>query len=180
MRWIPFTAHIRVVPENPGKRFEYVRSLQKWAHLLYEDLITNSTLNLADGGGGQHYNTSNGGKIGNSGLVKGLAVKPQIGENPAQFMITGFYDNSSTTNRQAQPDLQRISGGESYFGNVASPAERNPSTWVSDDVADLKAILDAAIANNLPATYAGKVFRLEYAGVVYGDRGYHFPLASVS
>jgi hypothetical protein len=176
MRWIPFTAHIKVVPEAPGNRFEYIRSLQKWAYLLAQELSDSPYLNLADGGGGQHYNIGNGGNIGNSALVKGLAVKPQIGETPAQFMITGFYDNASATNQEAHPSVTRISGGETYQGNVAAAAENNPNSWVDSGVSDIKAIVDSAISASLPASLQAKLFRLEYAGVVYGDRGYHFPL----
>lgn len=179
MRWIPFTVHIRVTPETPGKRFEYIRSMQKWSHLLYEELVTITDLNLADAGGGQHFNTSNGGKIGNSGLVKGLAVKPQIGETPAQFMITGFYDNSSATNQQPHVVVQRISGGETYQGRVASAAENNPNSWVDNDVYTLKSAIETALSTSLPANLNAKVFRIDYSGVVYGDRGYHFPLVVV-
>jgi hypothetical protein len=179
MRWIPFTAQIKVVPEAHGKRFEYIRSMQKWAYLLAEDLNANPILNLADGGGGQHYNIGNGGNIGNSALVKGLAVKPQIGDTPAQFVAVGFYDNESITNQESHPSVMRISGGEVYEGNVSAPADNNPNSWVDAGVRDLKSIIDAAIAASLPTSYQAKLFRLEYAGVVYGDRGYHFPVAVV-
>jgi len=179
MRWIPFTVHVKIIPESPGKRFEYIRSMQKCAYLLYEELKTNSSINLADGGGGQQFNTSNGGSIGNSALVKGMAVKPQIGETPAQLMITGFYDNNSSTNALPQPSLQRISGGEVYSGNVAAPAENKPNTWVDNDVYNLKGLIETAISNSVPAGFLAKIFRLEYSGVVYGDRGYHFPLTAV-
>ena len=178
MRWIPFTVHIKVTPETPGKRFEYIRSMQKWSHLLYEELESTAGLNIADAGGGQHFNTSNGGKIGNSGLVKGLAVKPQIGETPAQFMITGFYDNSSATNQQPHVVVQRISGGETYEGRVAS-VKNTPNSWVDNDVYTIKSVIESALSTSLPENFNAKVFRIDYSGVVYGDRGYHFPLAVV-
>lgn len=175
MRYIPFTAHIKLVPEAPGKRFEYIRSLQKWSYMLYEELASNTTLNLADPGGGQHMNFSGGGSGGLSGIVKGCAVKPQIGESPAQMMVTGFYA-VNTANTPAQPDIQRFSGNEVYSDNAASPATVNPNTWVDSGVAAVKTIIDNAIAASVSSAVLAKVFRIEFAGVVYGDRGYHFPL----
>jgi hypothetical protein len=51
-----------------------------------------------------------------------------------------------------------------------------PSTNVNDEVKALKAIINTAIANpNLPSSANAKLFRLDYNGVIYGDRGFHFP-----
>jgi hypothetical protein len=174
MRHIPFTAHVKLVPEQPGKRFEYIRSLQKWSHMLYEQLSTVSTLNLADSGGGQHMNFSGGGAGGMSGIVSGFAVKPQMGETPAQLMITGFYEQT-TTDYTTQPTTQRISGGETYTENAAAAPLNNPNTWVDTGVKAVKTLIESAIAVAVPSAIKAKVFRIDYAGVVYGDKGYHFP-----
>jgi hypothetical protein len=175
MRYIPFTVHVRLVPEAPGKRFEYIRSLQKWSHMLYEELASVATLNVADPGGGQHMGFSGGGAGGNSGIVKGCAVKPQIGESPAQLMITGFYE-SAAQNTQPHPSVMRISGGSTYTGNVAHSETANPSAWVNTGVSEVKALVESAISAAVPVAIAAKVFRIEFAGVTYGDKGYHFPL----
>ena len=94
-------------------------------------------------------------------------------------MITGFYDNSSATNQQPHVVVQRISGGETYQGRVASAAENKPNNWVDNDVYALKSAIETALSTSLPANLNAKVFRIDYSGVVYGDRGYHFPLVVV-
>ena len=176
-RWIPFTAHIRIVPDHgsglkKSKRFENWRDMQKIASYMYEALNQNASLNLAAPGGGQHLSQSDG--AGLSGLSNGMAVKPQMGETPAQAMITGFYD-AGGVNAQPHPDKQLIHAGETLDGPGASPSLTVPVSTVNTGVKNLKTLIESELST-LPPGIIYNIFRIDYSGVVYGDRGYHFPL----
>jgi len=176
-RFVPFTMHIRIVPDHgsgqlKSKRFENWRDMQKIATLMHESLEDQSSLTLAQPGGGQHSSASTSAF---SGLTGGGAVKPQMGETPAQVMFTGFWDDNSN-NDQNHPEHQRISGGEIYEGPAtAIPWVQNPTTKVDGMVTALKNTVEAALATDLPSGIIFSVFRIEMSGIIYGDRGYHFP-----
>jgi len=176
MKWVPFTVHVKIIPANPGKRFEHVRDMQKIATMAYEGLeaLVPSVISIAQPGGGQQ--TSRGGTQsgGLSGMSAGLAVKPQFGETPAQMSITGFY-NTTNANIQTQPEAQRISGGEVYESSASQAWNSGPSATVDTQAASLKSALEAALVASLPGAVDFKIFRLDYSNVVYGDRGLHFP-----
>lgn len=176
MKWVPFTAHIRIVPANPGKRLEYWRDMQKIAGLVYGGLetIVPSTISIAKPGGGQQRSVGNTEYGGTSGLVYGCAVKPQMGETPAQLQISGFY-NSSAANIQPHPELERIHAGEVLDGPGAHGWDINPVSTVDNEVKALKAAMEAAISPALPGSVTYSIYRIEYSGVIYGNRGYHFP-----
>jgi len=172
---VPFTAHIRVVPSRgTGKRFEYIRSMQKIAIEVYSQLENDSDLNLAWPGGGQ-FNSL---KSASSGIKSGTAIKPQIGENPAQLMITGFL-TSSGTNAPTHPDKAIIHSGtyqEGYGGSHGWSA--NPASATDTYASTLKTKINAAVtsaSNVLTFSADWNIFKLEVAGVVYGDKGYTFP-----
>lgn len=178
-RWVPFTLHIKIVP-SPGsgvsksKRFEYVRDMQKIAHLMYESLNGLSGVQIAQPGGGQQASYY-GGDHNNSGMISGMAVKPQMGETPAQVMITGFIEDVSSANVQHYVPIQRISGNDVYAGYAPSPAEHNPTSHLDALVTLLKTDVENTLAADLPSGITYGVFRIEMSGVTYGDRGYHFP-----
>lgn len=175
MRYVPFTAHFKVIPFR-GKRFEYVRDLQKIAKFVYDGLLSESTIQIATPGGGQQnsYGGTDFGAMGN--LAGACAVKPQIGNSPAQLMITGFY-HASADNAVINPETMRFSGGDTYTSSVvANRCEANPISQVDNEVKILRSLIDAAIAgSDLPNGVTCTMFRLDYSGIVYGDRGYHFP-----
>lgn len=178
-RWVPFTLHIRIVPDSgsglsKGKRFEYVRDMQKIAHLMYESLSNISGIQIAQPGGGQQASYY-GGDHNNSGLISGMAVKPQFGETPAQVMITGFVEDSGAANVQHYVEIQRISGNETYTGFAPSHATNNPTSHLDTLVSTFKTDVETALAGDIPAGIIYNVFRIDMAGVIYGDRGYHFP-----
>lgn len=176
MRYVPFTAHFKVIPFR-GKRFEYVRDLQKIAKFVYDGLLSESSIQIATPGGGQQnsYGGTDFGAMGN--LAGACAVKPQIGNTPAQLMITGFY-HATADNTVIQPATMRFSGGDTYTSSVvASRCEANPISQVDNEVKTLRTLIDAAIAgSHLPHSITCTMFRLDYSGIVYGDRGYHFPI----
>lgn len=178
-RWVPFTMHIRIVPDAgsgqlKSKRFENWRDMQKIATLMYDSLDALSQFNLASPGGGQHGSGSSG-RTGLGGLTNGGAVKPQMGETPAQVMITGFWSDGAA-NDQNHPEHQRISGGDIYTGPATAVAHvANPVAHVDAMTKALKGTVEAALGTDLPSGVTFQVFRIDMSGVVYGDRGYHFP-----
>lgn len=174
MKWTPFTAHISVTPAE-GKRFVYVRALQKLASEAYTALVANADINIAMPGGGQHTTVTGYEQAAMSQMTYGTAIKPQFGDYPAQLMITGFYKNTNS-NAQVYAETDIISANQNNYGSTATPQVSMPSTNVNDEVKALKAIINTAIANpNLPSSANAKLFRLDYNGVIYGDRGFHFP-----
>lgn len=171
MKWVPFTLHMKIDPAKPGKRYEMWRDMQKISTYVYEALesLVPSYLNIAYPGGGQHL--SNGGF---SGYASGTAVKPQFGETPAQIQITGFY-NSSQMNIQPNPDMMILTAGEQRTGSKQHVYDSNPSNIIDNEVLALKTIIEATIGGFMPAGVNATIFRLEYSGIIYGDRGRHIP-----
>lgn len=172
-KFVPFTAHVRVVPNRGfGKRFENIRDLQKIATQVYSELEADTDLALANPGGGQHQSFK--GLGGWSGTTNATAVKPQIGESPAQLMITGFL-SSTNNNNPVHPDKPVIHTGtyqEGVGGDHGWVA--NPTTTADGYATTLKTKIETAVNAILGAT-DWNIFRLDVAGVVYGDGGYHFP-----
>ncbi len=176
MKFVPFTVHIRVVPARPGKKFEHLQALNKLGVLAYDAISQISGVNVATPGGGQNVQLGDPNRRGALGsYAQGTATKPQIGQTPAQLMLTGFYESSSENN-QTYADQQRISGGAVYTGPGSHSHDAMPTSTVNSEVAALKTDLEAALATGLPADAEYQIFRLDYSGIVFGDRGFHFPL----
>lgn len=174
MKWTPFTAHISVTPIQ-GKRFVYVRSLQKLAVEFYDALSLESDLNISAPGGGQYDSTTGFSNSAMSQMAYGSAIKPQFGDYPAQLMITGFY-NSSSENVATNEEINILSANQSNFGSLSAPYINIPKTYINNEVKALKTILDSVIASpNLPLFANAKVHRLDYSGIIFGSRGFHFP-----
>jgi hypothetical protein len=175
MKYVPFTAHISIVPDA-GKRQEKWLSMQKIASIAYEGLLTivPSVINIAIPGGGQKRTLSGLQRGGIGSYSDGLAVKPAFGNYPSQMMITGFYD---TSNQNIQPEEEHliISGGESYYGSRSQLFVQNEKLEISNQVRNLRQALDTAIGTNMPASVIYSVFRIDYNGIIYGNRGIHFP-----
>jgi hypothetical protein len=108
------------------------------------------------------------------GMAPGTAVKPQIGQSPAQLMITGFY-HSVAKNIQPYPEYTVFAGGEIFNGPGAHSWDSIPVVTVNDEVAELKATLISALTTAFPVGIPFSIFRIDYSGIVYGDRGYTFP-----
>jgi len=173
MPQIPFTIHIKVTPEK-GKRFEYIRDLQKIGVSVLEEVSVNSSLTLASPGGGQHTSRSGASRGGIGGMTEGLAVKPQMGNTPAQLQITGFFDDSAVAGAP-HPESQVVHTGSNQTGHLGSNTwTANPNTSVDDRAKAIRALFDTAVNEVLGST-DWRVFRLEVMGTIYGDRGLHFP-----
>lgn len=177
MPFVPFTIHVRVVPARPGKRFEYIRDLQKLSVLAYKAFTGISGVNVATPGGGQSQSMGDYDRRGGlGGFAQGTACKPQIGANPAQLMITGFYESANDP-PQTYATTQRISGGDVFSGYAQHANDAVPAAAVATEVKTLKDAVETALAANLPVGATYEVFKIDYAGVVYGDKGIHFPRA---
>lgn len=170
---VPFTAHVRVVPNRAnGKRFEYVRDLQKIATQVYSELEADAELALAAPGGGQHQSYHGSG--GWSGATNAMAVKPQIGQFPAQLMITGYIE-TDTPNTPPVPNKTIIHTGTADTGYGGSaPWSVNPVTATDTLAKSLKTKLDVAV-NAVLGSSDWDVYKIDVAGVMYGHGGYHFP-----
>lgn len=173
MRFIPFTVHIKVIPFN-GKRFESIRDLQKISELVYEGILNASNTNVATPGGGQHRNYTGTQSGGLGGYVNGCAVKPQFGETPAQLMITGFHE-VSTKNEPNYTDKEVFHTGQDLEGIGSHNYDATPKSSVDDGVKALKTSLESAINVEVSGLFDYKIFRIDYNGIIYGDRGFHFP-----
>jgi len=175
---VPFTLHVKIFPQwgsGKGNRFSMWRDMQKISGLVYNGL-TESSINIAQPGGGQSSTSGNQENSGIGWMINGCAVKPQIGQNPAQLMITGFA-LSNSSNAQPHPEKQFIHTNSTVTGPGSSPWQNNPTMIVNNEILTLKNTIEAAIVTALPANVQYEIFRLEYSGIVYGDKGYHFPIA---
>jgi hypothetical protein len=173
-KWVPFVIYVRVDPRR-GKRWEYLRDLQKLSVLVYNELSSLNGFQFAQPGGGaaaQFGAIDHRGGLGD--FAPGTGVKPQIGQSPAQLMITGFYQ-SSAQNTQSYSEVLRISGGTKYTGFAAHSNDAVPVAAVNDEVKTLKTAVTDAITTALPEGTPFSIFRLVYAGIVFGDKGFHFP-----
>ena len=174
---VPFTLHVKIFPQwgsGKGNRFGMWRDMQKISGFVYNGLIVESSIKVAQPGGGQSGTSGNQENGGIGWMVSGCAVKPQIGQNPAQLMITGFAQSDSG-NIQPHPEKQLIHAGSVVTGPGATPWLNNPVATVDSEVTALKSVIEAVITAALPAGVSFEVFRLEYSGITYGDKGYHFP-----
>ncbi len=197
MKFVPFTVHVRVVPVRPGKRFEYLKDLAKLAVLVQDqfDILagaegtggpgntdatwgtegTPAGLNVATPGGGQNVELGDATRRGGLGsFAQGTAATVQMGATAAQLMITGFYDSNSP-NIQPYADIQRISGGTIYTGSAANTNNAIPVPTITAEVKALHTLLKTIITKALPPGTEFQLFRLDYSGIIFGDRGFTFP-----
>jgi hypothetical protein len=188
MRWVPFTAHVRIEPsygspDTKSKRLEYWRDMQKLSAMAYTRLISETSINIANPGGGQQTSASGFDHGGMGGMTPGTAVKPQIGQSPAQLMITGFHE-SDTPNLQPYPNSTIFQGGDvplnptellAIQGPGAHSWDSVPVATVLNGVTELKNLLIVALTDAFPVGTVFSIFRIDYSGIIYGDRGYTFP-----
>jgi hypothetical protein len=175
MRWVPFTAFIKIVPSLAnGKRFEIIRNAQKLSIALFEELpnFDGGKFQLSSPSGGQQNGMTNGAAL--SSFANGTAYKPQFGQSPAQLTLTGFF-SSDAPNAYTQPNVMKFSGNEIYTGQGSHLNEVMPTSTVFSEVSDILLILRNACNAAFPASVPFSVFRLEYNGLVFGDRGLTFP-----
>jgi len=175
----PFMAHYAFIQPGQSRlwtRWERLRYAHKISRLLWETLSPNASLVLAQPGGSVRSDLV---VHAWADSLDGLMYKPQMGETPAQLGIEGFY--SVTTGLvPTYNSVATVQDNRFLYGHWQGPwpaAVKVPVASISTEVKALKAILDAAAGVAL-ATYpdcAARTFRLDYKGVAFGDRGFHFP-----
>jgi hypothetical protein len=172
MKYVPFTLQIELFPVEPGKRSENTRELQTISRLVYTALSSITTINLAMPGSGQEASF---GQF--DSYTNGLSITPQFGEQPPKLMITAF--NLVTTDaisEQPEPQMTIISNGTTWTGYGGQHHwDSLPSTTTETEVKNLKTTLESAINASLPAVYDYKILAINYNGIKWGDRGFHFP-----
>jgi len=170
---MPFTAHIKITPARPGGRWEHVRAMQRIAQMVYDGLEDHAALNIGIPGGGQQRSY-----IGAAGSLgwgqNGVAVKPQMGNYPAHLTVVGFADVGGE-NESPHEAHEIISGGEEHSIKTNAPWIANPTSSTLTSVGNLKTTIETVLSTSLPNDVTFSVWRIEFAGIVWGDRGISFP-----
>lgn len=103
---------------------------------------------------------------------------------PAQATIVGYYDPGAVSSSEVadaqlytapQPAATVFCCNEVVSGNRNYSWLQNPNIRVANEVKALRATLIQSIRENVPAAVQFEVYQIDYAGVVWGNRGYHFP-----
>lgn len=123
----------------------------------------------------------------NSGATSLVQQTNTVQVVPAQATIVGYYDTGTVSTSevadaqildQPQPAYQVFSGGKVVNGARNAPWAQNPTTRVANEVKALRATLIQSI-NEARAAYSSgftyEIYQIDYAGVVWGYKGYHFP-----
>ena len=161
--FIPFTAHIRVVPDlATGKRWSLYRNLEKIALRVEEDLSNVTGLNIATP----------------------VAFTPQFGDYSARLTIVGFYEQSRLENGTSRdgrlntapttnideihsgtdPDEKTAVINGNRGGSLA--AGQDPTDDVEMEVVELRDLLVAS-TNQFDEN---DITHIEYNGVKYGTK----------
>jgi len=178
----PFTAYFKIVPElGNGKRFEAIRSREKIANLVWNDLRNNlMEANIAlPGGSGTWTAASSTDSI--STAVGGVAVKPSYGEYPDMLTVVGFFDDTGTdlpsqSAAESAPYSQRmlISGGRVWTGPATGAPGYSNDTVPSEYNRALASTIKTALETSITSVSV-ELVGLEVDGVKYGWGGYHMP-----
>jgi len=161
---VPYTVYARVVPHRGiGKRDEYINDLNKIATFVKTNLDDAGTFVLAE---------------------SQIAVTPQIGQYPARLTIVGFdnidedpFQPATTTLVDApsvDPDnnYQTIVANQVVAGysatQIMAAQGQSLDPRVRSYMLALKSALEAA------STWLDGIYRLDYMGVIFGQRGYSF------
>lgn len=153
--YIPFVAHIRVVPDRAtGKRWSYYRNLEKIALRVEDDL-----------------------DAANFNVATPVAFTPQFGDYGARLTIVGFVEKSRVADDRSveapTTNIDLIHSGTDVGEETAlingnrggTLAEgQDPTSTVESEVAEL-AILLAASSSQFDLN---DVIHIEYNGVKYG------------
>jgi hypothetical protein len=170
--FIPFTVHLRFAIEGQT-RLERFRFAQKIAQSFREDIAVQSELTLAEPDGGQSSLVN---LYDFSDVKYGTKFRPQFGEQPPMIVLSGFHE---VTQNNESPYFNRyqIVGSRLLGGPVSGKlAETVGVPTNTDSLNDLRTLLQTAI-DSVNTTWGAhlSVFQIEYQGVLYGDRGQHFP-----
>lgn len=180
----PFTLYLEIRPfttvradstQVPKKRFEGIRELQRIATEMYSALVNNSTITLAEPGGGQEKRIDDLSKKSFSSLSEGLAVKPGFGEGPAIATITGFHrPTASSAAYNPYNEKMIFCAGATVTGPSNTLKTGAPTAQMSTDLAELIASVKSEFSA-LPSNVEYSIFKVEYCGVAFGHTGIHLP-----
>jgi hypothetical protein len=164
MSWIQFTAFISVtVGDDDNPRIANIRDLEYAAYSVNQALADESTINLS-----RPYTTDKLGRFNSIGQIT-----PAFGDTPALVKITGYHDYDVSGSQH--PAVTVFNSNEEVSGSGPSHLwDSNPSSDYYDGVLALKDILDTNIPDYLADSYDFEVYRINYAGTVWGNRGLSF------
>ena len=153
--FVPFVAHIRVVPSlGTGKRWSLFRNLEKTALRVEEDLID-----------------------ANFNIASPVAFTPQFGDFGARLTIVGFVEKTRLTDERfveaPTTNIDLIHSGtdvgektalvDGNRGGSLSEAQ-DPTLTVEAEVAELRLLLAASSTQFV----LNDVTHIEYNGIKYG------------
>lgn len=166
---IPFELYIRIVPNVNDNRQAKFHDLNKASILVYNGISSIPGVNLARPSGGNYDSRS----TYMSSAVAGAAFKPSFGNVPHQIMVGGFYE-VVRNDVAIHPEMQIISGGSVYSGSSSHLYYENENSVITNEVISFRSAIDTSLSV-LDTNYVYNVHKLLYNGILYGDRGLHFP-----
>lgn len=159
-----FIVYFRVLPKAAlanGKRREYTLALEKLAARLETAMIG----------------------LGYTVAESRALDKPQFGQFTSSVVMVGFVTNENTSSidyRQNSPtlSLRTVDHNEGSRTGIGGNVQHGqiPSANLLTAVQEFKAAVDAMLATDFVANgISASIYRLDYMGVTFGDRGIHFP-----
>ncbi len=147
---VQFKAFVELVPLE-GKRWETLRDMERVANDVEAAIVAGlSTINIATP----------------------VAFTPQFGNKTARLTVVGTVREDAAI-RADRTDATFDHDNSIISGQVGGPnmARTEPTDATDAAVKRLKTLLESASAHLL-----NHIYRIEYAGCVYGEGGRHFPL----
>jgi hypothetical protein len=154
-KFVPFTAFLQADPIG-GKRFETVRSLERQAAKIENDLEL-----LCDSDSTDPVDPV-------FDYTIPIAFTPQFGDFGPRFTVSGHACRRDTFTKTPVGERDVIVAGERKTGPGAANA------WSSNSDPELEA-LAKELRDLLEGTTGLKVFRMDLNGYIFGRKGVHFP-----
>ena len=154
--YVPFKAFSRIVPIE-GRRMEVLRDFERMADRV-EAALTAISVNSA----------------GDPTLIiaSPVAFTPQFGNKTARLTVVGFIkDELKSKADRTDATFDHDNGVTS--GQLGGPnmARTTPTSETDASAKYLRDLLEASSSD-----LTGNVYKLEYAGAIYGEGGRSFPL----
>lgn len=166
---VPYTVWIRVFPKlGTGKRFTYIRDLEKLAQIA-EEFLSEST------------------SFGDLNIARPVAGTVQFGDNFARLTIVGFNE-VSRSNAAPTTNIKQIHSGTDQGERTALisgsaggslSAGQDTTATIDAEVKTLRDDIYTRLSGKLPGFVKRDIIAIEYNGVKYGVRkqgGRSFPL----
>jgi hypothetical protein len=182
---VPFTMHIRVLPNTTGlqssttatKRVEISRLFEKTAYNVQRLLEKNLTsVNVADGGGSANLSVATDGTLLGDApacLTKVAAVVGSFGDGLPVVTVTGFYNVTPTA---PYPSTGLVHAGKYTTGPETGArggrSDLDPPTAFLNQFKAFKLAVETALTS---ISSSIDIVRVDYCGVTFGMGGHHFP-----